>query len=209
MGPLRQHHTQNECIADVELPEWSSIQLSSSLKQRLHSAKFAVPTDIQRQALPHGLSGRDVIGVAETARRSTRGNATLCAHSFDFVVGFRKDASIWPSDHPQHPRGIRKCRFQRAAYHQSTSAHTYSRVGSAGCRALGCYFAACSYWRQWRQTSTSSQRSCDRRRDERTETAPRFGPGGRHTHRHARPIMGSDTGGEWDVVFREHVNRVD
>ena len=48
------------------LPEWSAFGLHPQLSRALHGQKFASPTPIQKETLPHALSGRDVIGVAET-----------------------------------------------------------------------------------------------------------------------------------------------
>jgi len=50
------------------LPEWQSFSLHPQLQRALFGQKFMSPTPIQSQALPAALSGRDVIGVAETVR---------------------------------------------------------------------------------------------------------------------------------------------
>lgn len=48
------------------LPAWAKIPLHASLKKCLLSLGFVNPTEIQKQAVPLALEGRDVVGVAET-----------------------------------------------------------------------------------------------------------------------------------------------
>lgn len=52
--------------SDTLLPAWSEISLHSRIKRALVELGFSKPTGIQERALPAGLSGRDVVGVAET-----------------------------------------------------------------------------------------------------------------------------------------------
>lgn len=56
-------------VADSLLPEWTNIPLHSALKRALHALNLVKPTEIQARALPAGLSGKDVVGVAETVRQ--------------------------------------------------------------------------------------------------------------------------------------------
>jgi ATP-dependent RNA helicase DDX24/MAK5 len=51
---------------DTLLPAWSEISLHSRIKRSLLELGFTKPTGIQERALPAGLAGRDVVGVAET-----------------------------------------------------------------------------------------------------------------------------------------------
>jgi hypothetical protein len=52
--------------AENLLPAWHPFALHPQLYTTLYSQKFESPTPIQSQAIPKALSGRDVIGVAET-----------------------------------------------------------------------------------------------------------------------------------------------
>ncbi|KZV76542.1 DEAD-domain-containing protein [Peniophora sp. CONT] len=61
----------NSFDAAVVLPEWASFELHPQLARALHGQKFVAPTPIQKQTLPHAISGRDVIGVAETGSGKT------------------------------------------------------------------------------------------------------------------------------------------
>ncbi|WVF66002.1 hypothetical protein IAT40_000740 [Kwoniella sp. CBS 6097] len=56
---------------DALLPEWKDINLHSSLKRAFLASGFVKPTEIQKRALPAGIDGRDVVGVAETGSGKT------------------------------------------------------------------------------------------------------------------------------------------
>ncbi|WWD09175.1 hypothetical protein V865_007297 [Kwoniella europaea PYCC6329] len=56
---------------DALLPEWKDITLHTLLKKAFLAAGYVKPTDIQKRAIPAGLSGRDVVGVAETGSGKT------------------------------------------------------------------------------------------------------------------------------------------
>lgn len=51
-----------------------------ALKERLHAAAFASPTEIQAQTIPLALEGRDVVGVAETVRLYMYARSQLLIH---------------------------------------------------------------------------------------------------------------------------------
>ncbi|KAG6335504.1 hypothetical protein ID866_3576 [Astraeus odoratus] len=53
------------------LPDWHPFGLHPHILQIIHSKKFHSPTPIQAKAIHPGLSGRDVIGVAETGSGKT------------------------------------------------------------------------------------------------------------------------------------------
>ncbi|WWC86013.1 uncharacterized protein L201_000884 [Kwoniella dendrophila CBS 6074] len=56
---------------DDLLPEWKDITLHTSLKKAFLAAGYVKPTDIQKRAIPAGLTNRDVVGVAETGSGKT------------------------------------------------------------------------------------------------------------------------------------------
>ena len=56
---------------DSLLPDWASIPLHASLKRALLASGFDKPTDIQKRSLQHGLTNRDIVGVAETVRHTS------------------------------------------------------------------------------------------------------------------------------------------
>ncbi|KAG8988597.1 ATP-dependent RNA helicase, partial [Tulasnella sp. 427] len=53
------------------LPEWEPLQLKGCLNRAMHKLGFQSPTEIQKQAIPTVIRGRDVIGVAETGSGKT------------------------------------------------------------------------------------------------------------------------------------------
>ncbi|KAF9574876.1 ATP-dependent RNA helicase [Mortierella alpina] len=54
-----------------DISAWKDYRLSSLIENALRKQKFAKPSPIQEQALPLGLAGRDVVGVAETGSGKT------------------------------------------------------------------------------------------------------------------------------------------
>lgn len=54
----------------IEEPaSFESLGLIAPLMTALNQMRFVAPTEIQLQAIPYALQGRDIIGVAETVRR--------------------------------------------------------------------------------------------------------------------------------------------
>lgn len=53
------------------LRSWAELTLDSRLRRALDEAGYVAPTPIQRQAIPMGMLGRDLIGVAETGSGKT------------------------------------------------------------------------------------------------------------------------------------------
>ncbi|KAK8861716.1 ATP-dependent RNA helicase MAK5 [Kwoniella newhampshirensis] len=66
-----EHVEPEPAFDDALLPEWSSIPLHASLKRAFFASRFVKPTEIQQRAIPAGLKGRDVVGVAETGSGKT------------------------------------------------------------------------------------------------------------------------------------------
>ena len=52
--------------AEKLLPQWHSMALHPQLCKSLHHRNFLKPTPIQENCIPLALSGRDVVGVAQT-----------------------------------------------------------------------------------------------------------------------------------------------
>jgi hypothetical protein len=53
-------------VAENLLPAWHSFALHPQLYAAIYSKNFVSPTPIQSQTIPRAISGRDVVGVAET-----------------------------------------------------------------------------------------------------------------------------------------------
>jgi ATP-dependent RNA helicase RhlE len=53
------------------LTSFDSLNLPIPVKKALEHSNITVPTEIQAQAIPHALSGRDVIGLAQTGTVKT------------------------------------------------------------------------------------------------------------------------------------------
>ncbi|KAG0280842.1 ATP-dependent RNA helicase [Linnemannia exigua] len=56
---------------DFDISEWKDYKFSPMIENGLKKLKFSKPSQIQEQALPLALAGRDVIGVAETGSGKT------------------------------------------------------------------------------------------------------------------------------------------
>ncbi|KAL1411908.1 ATP-dependent RNA helicase [Vanrija albida] len=56
---------------DALLPEWAGVPVHNELKRAMVALDFSRPTEIQKRAVPDGLAGRDVVGVAETGSGKT------------------------------------------------------------------------------------------------------------------------------------------
>jgi ATP-dependent RNA helicase DDX47/RRP3 len=59
---------------------FESLGVIPPLLEALTQMKFSKPTDIQAQAIPYALQGRDIIGVAETVSNSTGHNPCYLGH---------------------------------------------------------------------------------------------------------------------------------
>jgi ATP-dependent RNA helicase RhlE len=53
------------------MQNFSELPISNSLKERLASARFSVPTPIQGAAIPHALEGKDLLATAQTGTGKT------------------------------------------------------------------------------------------------------------------------------------------
>src|SRR5262249_55401698 len=65
-------HKQPFCLAkDLRLNQFEQFDLPPGLMQSLATMKFVTPTPIQAKAIPVGLTGRDVLGLAQTGTGKT------------------------------------------------------------------------------------------------------------------------------------------
>jgi len=78
------------------LPEWHIFSLHPKIMMALHDKGFFTPTPIQSTTLPVALTGRDVIGVAQTVRHLNW--TTEIALKRLSSIGLRKDFSLWSSN---------------------------------------------------------------------------------------------------------------
>ncbi|KAI5790964.1 putative ATP dependent RNA helicase [Pyronema domesticum] len=62
---------EDDVDEDVDLPGWDHMKLHPRTLRALAKMKFAAPTAIQSKAIPHILSGRDLIGKASTGSGKT------------------------------------------------------------------------------------------------------------------------------------------
>ncbi|CAG8442223.1 2031_t:CDS:10 [Ambispora gerdemannii] len=73
--PVVSQNRKDALIKDVNLDfnasAWIAFGLCSNIILALKSLQFSEPTPIQKKTLPHGLSGRDIIGAAETGSGKT------------------------------------------------------------------------------------------------------------------------------------------
>ena len=60
-----------EASTSSEKVTFRSLDLVEPLLEALEQMEFKTPTDIQVEALPHALQGRDIIGVASTGSGKT------------------------------------------------------------------------------------------------------------------------------------------
>ncbi|KAJ1911557.1 ATP-dependent RNA helicase [Mycoemilia scoparia] len=58
---------------DIDAPEWENLGVHKLLLKGLKNLGFLSPTEIQAKSLPSALSGRDIIGAAETGSGKTLG----------------------------------------------------------------------------------------------------------------------------------------
>ncbi|KAG2008212.1 ATP-dependent rRNA helicase RRP3 [Coprinopsis cinerea AmutBmut pab1-1] len=57
--------------SETLLPEWHPLDLHPKLTRSIHARNFSKPTEIQKEAIPLALQGRDVVGVAQTGSGKT------------------------------------------------------------------------------------------------------------------------------------------
>ena len=53
------------------MPTFDELDLLPALQRAVKAAKYSQPTEIQAQAIPHGLAGRDILGCAQTGTGKT------------------------------------------------------------------------------------------------------------------------------------------
>lgn len=67
-GSLTQHMTD---ITNAEQASFNGLGIAPALMQILDRAKFTVPTPIQVQAIPIAVTGKDIVGIAQTGTGKT------------------------------------------------------------------------------------------------------------------------------------------
>ena len=60
-----------EGLEDIEIDRFSSLPLSRNTQDGLKSCGYLVPTEIQREAIPLALKGKDILGAAKTGSGKT------------------------------------------------------------------------------------------------------------------------------------------
>lgn len=80
---------------------FESLGVIPPLLEALAQMKFSKPTDIQAQAIPHALQGRDVIGVAETVSNSASHEPPLLGCNHDLVSLLERARGRLPRSHYQ------------------------------------------------------------------------------------------------------------
>jgi ATP-dependent RNA helicase RhlE len=53
------------------MKNFSELQISSYIKERLQFAKFETPTPVQAAAIPQALEGKDILATAQTGTGKT------------------------------------------------------------------------------------------------------------------------------------------
>src|SRR5881394_980251 len=56
---------------ESKMQSFSELSISPSLKERLKTARFSVPTAVQAAAIPQALAGKDVVATAQTGTGKT------------------------------------------------------------------------------------------------------------------------------------------
>ncbi|KAF9177077.1 ATP-dependent RNA helicase [Haplosporangium sp. Z 767] len=69
--PKKPYDPMDGVDPDFDISAWKDYTLSPMIENGLRKQKFTKPSPIQEQALPLGLAGRDVVGVAETGSGKT------------------------------------------------------------------------------------------------------------------------------------------
>ena len=59
------------CRQESSMNNFSELPISTYLKERLHAARFCTPTPVQAAAIPHALTGKDVLATAQTGTGKT------------------------------------------------------------------------------------------------------------------------------------------
>lgn len=62
---------ESETKTENEKKTFADLGVCEALQESLQAMKFKEPTDIQKQAIPYALEGRDIIGIAKTGSGKT------------------------------------------------------------------------------------------------------------------------------------------
>jgi ATP-dependent RNA helicase RhlE len=80
---------------------FESLQLIPALVQAVHAEGYTTPTPIQQQAIPHVLSGKDLLGLAQT------GTGKTAAFALPILQRLTQSVSSTTPRDPRRPRDIR------------------------------------------------------------------------------------------------------
>src|SRR5687768_5756261 len=87
--PCQSRRGRSPCTLDLQLTKFTDLGLSQPVLAALASKNYTVPTPIQAQAIPTVLSGRDLLGIAQTGTGKT---AAFMLPSIDRLVASGKTA---------------------------------------------------------------------------------------------------------------------
>jgi ATP-dependent RNA helicase DDX24/MAK5 len=88
---------------EVDLPEWTEMNLSASTLNGLHTLGFVKPTEIQTRTIPVSISGKDVIGKAIT------GSGKTLAYGIPIMeraLAEEENTKKLPEEYRKHPTAI-------------------------------------------------------------------------------------------------------
>jgi superfamily II DNA/RNA helicase len=88
-GPWRFESRRHRCAQQkaLQLTNFPDFNLNSAITRALEEEKYLTPTPIQAQTIPTVMSGRDVIGIAQTGTGKTAAFALPILHSLAAATG--------------------------------------------------------------------------------------------------------------------------
>jgi len=95
---------------------FASLGLAEPIARALRDAQYEIPTPIQAQAIPHALTGRDVVGIAQTGTGKTAAFALPILHRLAAT-----DGKPWP----KAPRVVVLCPTRELGAQIVDSFHAY------------------------------------------------------------------------------------
>lgn len=99
---------QQPLSTDAKLPEWEALGLTTYLLSALGSLGFKSPTEIQKQAIPKALNGKDVVG------KATTGSGKTLAYGLPILESLA--AQLGSGAEPTHISGLVFCPTRELAH---------------------------------------------------------------------------------------------